>query len=37
MLPEKTAIEVKKNFAPGMMSILISDAEKALESASIGN
>lgn len=29
MLPEKTAIEVKKNLAPGMMSILISDAEKA--------
>lgn len=28
-LPEKTAIEVKKNLAPGILSILISDARNA--------
>lgn len=27
--PEKTAIEIKKNLAPGMLSILISDAYKS--------
>ena len=30
-LPEKTAIEIKKNLAPGLLSILISDAHKAYE------
>lgn len=30
-LPEKTAIEIKKNLAPGLLSILISDAHKAYQ------
>lgn len=30
-LPEKTAVEVKKNLAPGLFSVLVRDAENAYE------
>lgn len=34
-LPENTAIEVKKHLAPGLFSILVSDAEKAYKEGKI--
>lgn len=36
-LPENTAIEVKKNLAPGLLSILISDARNALKTGDINH
>ena len=30
-LPERTAIEIKKNLAPGLLSVLMSDAQKAYQ------